>query len=201
MGLIRSKTQGETGGGGGADLKALTGCETGNNTKSTQNRPTNVSISLHLFLVCTWLPRARGSQSVWSREEGWFCSPEDIWWCLEAFLVVPTWGGGCCHWNLVARGYVKGCSLPYSAQGSPATKDYLVPNASSAEAEQPCLAWEGFTWTGGHLLSLGTAVRGVRSLWACGNLPCGNRTKEKCWDVLRIWWNGFKLSLEPHEKN
>ena len=58
--------------------------------------------------------------------------PRDIQQCLKTFFVVPWWGvAGGWYWHLLGRS--QGCcSISYSAQDSPTTKNYLAQHVRSA---------------------------------------------------------------------
>ena len=84
-----------------------------------------------LFLLCN-----RGSQPV-----AILAHPEGFWQCLERFLIVTTWRGIMWGTLLARRGKRPGMMpniLQYTRQLR-TTKNYLVPNVSSAEIEKPCV--------------------------------------------------------------
>ena len=62
---------------------------------------------------------------------------EDIWQCLEIFLVVTLWGGGC-YWHLVDRGR-RCCWTSYNVQDSPSQDRISQLNMSIV----PRLRWLG----------------------------------------------------------
>lgn len=67
---------------------------------------------------------------------GQFCSPGNIWQCLERLLTVMTLK---CYWHLMGRGqgFYKFETF-YNVTGEPSTtKSYLSQNANSSKIEKP----------------------------------------------------------------